>query len=391
MKYALETAIGRKPKTELDIIDECDEFLDSFANEKTINLNRLLGALSNIYPDSMDKKHAQKEMLYLINSLVYDEKEIEIEKIFNTNFIKLIEKILENPYLAEDEEDNYYNKVLEIAREFEPFLEETYASFAKKSEDTQKTLFGGNLLGKKQESVFLTLVTINLAKRFQELAEKTQTLILMSGTLHSDKVLKDIFGLEKFKVINAEIKNPGTIVKYRTGLEKNCKYENLKSGLVTRDKYLKALSCCIENAKKPIVVHVNSFEDLPSEYEKEEFKLNNLITKDELKEQQEKYAEQISNFKSGKTDVLFTTKCSRGIDFPGEMCNSIIITRYPYPNIQDLFWKILRKEKPDKFNEFYWDKARRDLIQKIARGVRFKGDHVILLSPDARVLEADLR
>jgi hypothetical protein len=36
------------------------------------------------------------------------------------------------------------------------------------------------------------------------------------------------------------------------------------------------------------------------------------------------------------------------------------------------------------------DKARRDLIQKISRGVRFKGDHVILLSPDSRVLDAYL-
>ncbi|MBS3087246.1 hypothetical protein J4226_01495 [Candidatus Pacearchaeota archaeon] len=39
--------------------------------------------------------------------------------------------------------------------------------------------------------------------------------------------------------------------------------------------------------------------------------------------------------------ILFSTKCARGVDFAGDKCNSIIITKFPYPNIQSLFWKIL--------------------------------------------------
>jgi Rad3-related DNA helicase len=405
LKYILEIVLGRKPKTELDIIDECDEFLDSFANEKTINLNRLSSALSNIFPDNIEKKQVQKEMIHMINSFLYDSKEIEIDKLYNTDFVKFIELILSNPYLAEDEEDSYYNRVFEIAKEFEPFLDETYASFSRKASfktgeanlnQKQSSLFGDSdsfsLFGRKEkEQGNLTLLTINLAKRFEDLLNKTQTLVLMSGTLHSEQVLKDIFGLKSFKVIEAEIKNPGTIVKYRTGREKNCKYENFRSGLISRRDYLTALSTCVANAEKPVLIHVNSFDDLPSDVEREEFGLHNLITKEKLKELQEKGNEQVDNFKKGKSDILFTTKCSRGIDFPGKMCNSIIITKYPYPNIQELFWKILRREKPNEYTAFYWDKARRDLVQKIARGVRFKGDHVILLSPDSRVLDADLR
>lgn len=404
-KYILETALGRKPKTELDVVDECDEFLDSFANERSINLNRLVSALSNLTNESQEKRQIIKDLIFSINNILFGRVEIEVEKIFNTDFIKIIEKIIDNPYLAEDEEDNYYNRVFEIAKEFEPFLEETYVSISKKkyfkqdsNQEKQSPLFNqdnslSNLFGRKQdnEQTYLTLVTINLAKRFEELLKSTQNLVLMSGTLHSEQVLKDIFGLKDFKIIEAEVKNPGTIVKYRTGLEKNCKYENFKYGLVSRQSYLKALSCCIENSQKPTLVHVNSFDDLPSELEKEEFGLHNLISKDKLKELQEKPKEAIQNFKEGKSDVLFTTKCSRGIDFPGKTCQSIIITRYPYPNIQELFWKILRKERPNEYLEFYLDKARRDLVQKIARGVRFKGDHVILLSPDSRVLEADIR
>ncbi len=40
--------------------------------------------------------------------------------------------------------------------------------------------------------------------------------------------------------------------------------------------------------------------------------------------------------------------------------------------------------------EFYLDKARRELIQKVSRGVRFKEDKVSLWSPDVRVLNAKL-
>ena len=36
LKYKLESAINRKPLTEVEIIDECDEFLDSFSEHINI-------------------------------------------------------------------------------------------------------------------------------------------------------------------------------------------------------------------------------------------------------------------------------------------------------------------------------------------------------------------
>ncbi|MDP1728784.1 MAG: DEAD/DEAH box helicase family protein, partial [archaeon] len=56
-QYLLETALGRKPKTDVEIIDECDEFLDNFALEGTINLTRLrLDLSSAISNESSQKK-----------------------------------------------------------------------------------------------------------------------------------------------------------------------------------------------------------------------------------------------------------------------------------------------------------------------------------------------
>jgi len=374
-KYIIETAIGRKPKTDLDVIDECDEFLDSFAEENTINLSRLSFALSSIFPQNQDSRSELKKINEKVNSLMFDFSLPEIDKLENTEISDLIFMILDAPDLAADDEDNYYNKVFEIAKEYEPFLGEAYVSFKKEKSE-------------KGETAYISLVTINLAARLKEIVDNTSALVLMSGTLHSEQVLKDIFGLDKFKVIEAEINAPGHVIRRPTGKEVNCKYENFKSGIVSRREYLQAFSACIEKAKPPILVHINSFEDLPNELEKAEFNLKNLVSKEKLLDMQHIFNTQIAKFKSGEISILFTTKCSRGIDFPGSQCNSIILTKYPYPNIKSLFWQILKKEKPDKFREFYMDKARRELFQKVYRAVRFKDDYVILLSPDSRVMDA---
>ncbi|MFW6233179.1 MAG: helicase C-terminal domain-containing protein [Nanoarchaeota archaeon] len=210
----------------------------------------------------------------------------------------------------------------------------------------------------------------------------------MSGTLHSSQVLKEIFGLNEFNIVNAETGNQGKINIKRTGLEMDCKYSNFSCGNYTRKDYLKALDKCIELSKKPAIVHINSFLDLPNEEEIKNFNLKNLINKNELKEKQkqDKKGKIIMDFKKGKLDVLFSTKISRGIDFPGEQCNSIIFTKYPNPNVKDSFWKILHKTKPGHYWNFYKDKAKRELLQKVYRGLRSKDDSVFVLSPDSRVL-----
>jgi len=389
-KYQIESSMGRKPKTDIEIIDECDEFLDSFASERKINLNRLHTALSNLLPQDQEKRIKVKELLYEINNILFNPKKIEIQKIKSSPIINLIEIIIENPNLAEDEELNYYNTVVETIRIFEHLLDETYISINQiKQEDNPKGLFEKKKFS-GEDTIIIDLVSINLSQKLRELIEQNKVLVMMSGTLHSEQVLKDIFGLEDFKVIEAEIESPGKIHKQRTGLEKNCSFANFKNGAVTRKMYLKILDMCMANAKPPILVHVSAFKDLPTEEENAEYKFENLITQERLRELQSRGNTAVDEFSSGTEDILFTTKCSRGVDFAGDKCNSIVITRFPYPNIQGLFWKILKQEQPEKFMEFYMDKARRDLFQKVSRGVRFKGDKVSLWSPDVRVLNANL-
>ena len=380
LKYKLESAINRKPLTEVEIIDECDEFLDSFSNQRNINLDRLQNSLIHVVAFEEKNERKIEEMHEIIGQIKRNKRVMdainsgEIIPLKETGVYDLIRIFTDSPeFLQEADDESYLFDVEETSKMFEDFLDETYVAFFKKD----KNLIAG-------------LVTTNLAKKFKEMAEKNKIIVMMSGTLHSPEILKNVFGISEFKIIEAETQQQGQITVKRTGLEIDCRYENFSSGKFSRERYLQALSECVRIAEKPLLVHVNSFQDIPSEEELGKYNIGNLISRERLKEiqKEDKSGKIIDMFKKGQIDTLFTTKCARGIDFPGEQCKSIIFTKYPNPNVKDAFWKILKQTKPNHYWSFYKDKARRELLQKIYRGLRFKGDHIYLLSPDTRVIEA---
>ncbi len=379
MKYQLESALNRKPHTEVEIVDECDEFLDSFSNYRNISIDRLINSLGNIFSsdeDNFKKIMEAKEILQHLkrdkrtNDLVYNKGIIPLKETGIYDLFKIF--IKNSEFIEEVDEESYVLEVDKTAKMFEEFLDESYVVFSK-----------------KDENLIASVVTTNLSKKFKEMIDKNKIIILMSGTLHSNKVLNEIFGLESFKIIQAEDKAPGEIFVKRTGLEKDCKYSNFSNGNHSRENYLKSLNLCLENSKRPTLVHVNAFQDLPNEIEIEELNLKNLVSSEKLREEQnlDKNGNIINEFQQGKRKVLFSTKASRGVDFPGEQCNSIIFTKYPNPNVQDAFWKILSKTRPQQYWNFYKDKAKRELLQKIYRGLRFEKDKIELWSPDSRVLD----
>jgi Rad3-related DNA helicase len=380
-QYVLETALGRKPLTEVEIIDECDEFLDSLSVEGTINLNKLSNELFMLDTSDIREKQIIDGCLNLIREILVDSRKYidkeEILEVCKTKVGELIKIITHNDIFYESrDEESYIEHCFEVAKDFYPILENVYVSF------TQD----------KKKDTYVKLVTVNLEQMLKSITDKNKAFVFMSGTLHSERVLREIFGITDFKTINAETFNQGTITKQKTGLEKDFSYDNFNKGRATREEYLRALDECVRVAKKPCVIHVSAFQDLPSYDEKQQFNLSNLIVASDLIEQQkeDKEGKLVKDFKSGKYSVLFTTRCNRGIDFPYETCNSVVITKFPYPNIQGLFWRILKKNKPAFFWDFYKDKAHRELLQKVYRSVRANDDHVFLLSPDIRVLESKI-
>lgn len=377
LKYKLESSMNRKPETEAEIIDECDEFLDSFSNQRTINLDRLQNSLNQIVVEYSDAELVLRQIGRTIEEIrsnpriQHSTSSKEIIPLKETEVYDLFKIILENKeFIYDIDDESYLYEVAETARMFDEFFNETYLTFSK-----------------KENNLMVEVVTVNLAKRLKEMLDKNKVIIMMSGTLHSDVILRNIFGLDKFKILDAETEQQGKIEVKKTGLEKDCKYENFLAGKISRKEYLLALDKCIGVSKKPTLVHINSFYDLPSEREKEEIGLDNTISREELIEiQDDKSDDNVKKFKRKEIDVLFSTKCTRGIDFPGEQCNSIVFTKFPNPDVKSPFWNILKRINPNYYWDFYKDKAQRELLQRIYRGLRFKEDHVYLLSPDERVL-----
>jgi len=380
-KYEIEMAIGRKPESDVDIIDEADAFLDSFSKEISVDLMHFQNSLQHLLPDNIKAEAAIK----VINELLVNEikqkgaigiDESKIYPLKETFFGRIISILLENRELQAEillDESNYANKALEAATMFEDMLPGTYVTYRR-----------------FENSLFASLVTINVSKKFQDLMAKTKALVLMSGTLHSPEVLENVFGITDYSVVEAETKTPGTISIFRSGKEFNCEHRNLSSGKEKRKQYLLALSECMKNAKKPVLVHVNAFDDLPSDFEVSEYGISNLVSRESLKSMQkeDRNGDMIASFKSKKSSILFTTKCSRGIDFPGDMCNSVIFTKYPNPNTRDIFWQVLRLTHSAYYWSFYADKAKREFLQRLYRALRSPQDKVLLLSPDTRVLDA---
>ena len=382
-KYKIETALDRKPETEIDIIDEADEFLDSFSNQSELNLTHLKNSLANLYSEHEDTRDLVNKIIELIKLEEQNKKAIGIDenKIFHindTNMQKILSLMLkdgniESETYFDDSASNYVSKAIGVAKEFEDFFNDTYLTYRF-----------------YEKNLYVNLVTTNLSKRLQEILDKNKAFVFMSGTLHSKTILEKVFGITDYRIVEAETIPPGTIEIYQTGKEFDCKYSNFNLGNITRENYFGVLSGCIEKAIRPALVHVNAFIDLPSEKEISQFSLKGLISREKLIELQEndKTGKLVSNFKKKLFDILYSTKCSRGVDFPGNSCCSVLFTKYPNPNPQNTFWKVLKRTHPQYFWDFYKDKARREFLQRLYRALRSQKDHVFVLSPDSRVLEA---
>jgi len=379
-KYLSELSSGRKPMTDIDIIDESDIFLDSFFEQSELNLTRLSNALKTLGIGEPSSRESIEEISMLIgleekNKRATGVDESKIFKIGETNILKILKILNSNSNLQTEislDELNYSNRAVEISKSFSGSSEGVYLIYRK-----------------EDESLFVKIVSTNLSHKINDLLSKTKAVVFMSGTIHSKEILENIFQIKKYDLVEAETMNPGSIEIIKTGKEIDCRYSNFSSGKHSREDYLFALSSCIEKAKDPTLIHVQAFQDLPSEEEKDNFKISNLMTRENLiaGQNEDRFGREIEDFKKGKFPKLFSTRCSRGVDFPGDSCNSIVFTKYPNPNVRDVFWEVIKQTHPSYYWSLYKDKARREFLQKIYRALRSKKDSVYILSPDSRVLD----
>ncbi len=375
-KYLSEIITEKKPATELEIFDEGDEFLDSLFQQKTINLSKLPSALRFLPITTDEGKETIKKMLEIIRNEEKNKNILGVDenKIYNINETKI--KELLKLFVGEVKNEistsslkTDANKALDASIDFKEVIDDVHLTYSK-----------------REEELYVHMVCTDIAARLKKIKDQSKVLIFMSGTLHSEKVLRELFGFKNFEIVEAEPINPGSAEVKRVGNEFKCDYTNMRA---RREQYLRALDNCIVEAKRPVLIQVSAFADLPSEKEKMRFGAK-VPSMEAMKSEQykDKLGRNVTQFKKGVSNCLYSTRATRGLDFPGETCNSIIFTKYPYPNINSIFWKVLRRTHPDIYWDFYNDKALRELRQRMYRALRSKKDHVYVLSPDIRVLDA---
>ena len=336
--WMLETlALKRKPMKPVEIIDEGDAFLDGLSLKKSITRRMLEGIEEKLIIDKAVGKKELNSFSYVfslfkeITRRTYEGDIGNNEKSFLKEFVSFLKGI-------NDENSANYSDILH-------FLNSCYVS-----------------ANEKQIEYFIPEPKI-VVKKILELSSKK--MLFMSATFQSEKILEDIFGFDNFCFIEGEPKFPGVVYPKQLGSEHRVTYKTWKYDEFKKS-YWNTLIKAIKQSAKPCLIPVHAYKYLPDNIREKLRGNNTLRTKD--------------------GSVIFSTVMKRGVDLKDDMCRSIIMLKFPFPNTQEPILKAMRLKLGDeKFWGYYQDIAKREFIQTIGRGVRHKEDWICLYSPDKTV------
>lgn len=349
-KWEIETWLGRKPKVPIEIIDEGDDFLDSLTYKTSIDRGtfRRIRRDELVSPETLNPNEAYFEDLIRkydpdgYDGFLQDEDYITAFLLDFSDMLKMAEP-----------SDYIYNKVMKIAI----ILRHLDTSWVK----TYRTKNSAGI------TMFIPKPDITL----RELSKRSGKILFMSATIHTPNSFNQIFKIRNLKIINGEERFPGTlyIMNYPNGTLPHVTFRKW-SDYKFRENYWSFLDDLIETATRPCLVQVHSYKYLPSKYNPSD----------------EQKREKFWHFED--EGVRFSTKMDRGIDLRDDLCRSIIILKYPMPDISDIVLKTMRKLLGnDPFWSYLRDMADRDLVQQCGRAVRNENDWCEIYTLDAKVLE----
>jgi len=344
-KWEAETWIGRKPRVPVEIIDEADMFLDSLSYKTSLS--------------NWDISKIEKARIFDEQETSYAEREIG----------QLYQKYRGKPEME-----------LTTAPDLESFVNGICMAIEGSSEPTLATLsFKLDVLLKFKEYVYFVAIDARNITGFMffiarlditlnELRKRSGKIVLMSATAHSPENLQNIFNIAPPKII-AQDDNPGTLYLMTPADYKLPKITHRTwDKLQIQQEYHRILEHQLRVATKPCYVLVHAMRYLPNAY-----KRNNDESRDTYWK------------RSKHKGVRFSTRMDRGIDLKDDQCRSIILLKYPIPNISDVLKKAQRKLLGETvFWKYINDMADRDLLQQCGRAIRHKDDWCQIYSPDRK-------
>jgi Rad3-related DNA helicase len=331
-KWAAEVSIGRLPEARITVIDEADGWLDSLAVKVLLTGKTIEGVRERIRRNIMlDYEGGETELQDRLEEL----RDLWSETLAGRGDpLKLVE---------------FLTGLLEEIDETSGRLYWKLKSVLEHRGHAEWEIGGRGIV------YFVPDPKIVLQSLLDRVGGKW---LLMSATVQSEDVLRDVFGIAP-TFVEGETRFPGELVQRRLGSEEVINYRKwMDDGF--RQKYWSTLHEIMREAKRQGFVPVHAHKYLPPGLRKKVLESADVCY---------------------HRDIMLSTKMDRGADLK-EM-KSVIILKFPYPDRGDPLLKGMeRRLGAEAFRRYYRDMAEREFVQQIGRTLRSDDDVVEFWSPD---------
>jgi len=343
--YLIETLItGRKPLKDVEVIDECDFFLDNLTFAEKVSKRRIEKVVKEVSKLGLEAYHLTQDCGELVS--MFSKATIQsyrgVARDVDIEVLKKLTYILNE--LSEKEVDEESNLSLLLR----------YANHLYVDVDSLKPSI----------TYFIPDMRVMVAKI---LRRATKRILLMSATPHSSEVLRNVFGLDDFVVVYGETRHQGEIRLCKTSQEEvisHTKWQNPNF----RERMYGVLGEILKKATPPTLIQVHAYKYLQDDMRELVKRRKVVILKDD------------------EVNATFSTTMTRGVDLKDDKCRSIVLLKCPYPNLQSPILQSMKEFVGEEaFWQYYHNIMIRNLIQYVGRGLRHKNDWVEIWSPDRLV------
>ncbi len=409
-KWKIETSIGRKPKVSLESIDEGDFWLDN----RSMSLEFSRSMIDRMLPVTNRMNEMKRNTLFLFDTVFQNIKEkiaesemkekgisIISSKEYKELFLHIMNMVLEYKKSAE-EDDVTLQKMVELATVLR-YIERASISIEE---------------GKNEIKIIKVFIPYpdNLLKDLFK--RSSENIIITSGTIHNNFVLDNLFGINNdnyiVELIEGRKETPGKLkcikpdllrVNYTTWQSPEFKkvYNNTLNYILdqlkiridqTTGKPGEGRILVLTPAKKyaeGIIDRPDIFVDFAKSKNEDESKrsINTSLT-----DFMEKSIEDVRKIKPTDIEIdgdvlrtekqiIVSTRMIRGADLRDNKCRAVVMTKWPMGDVSAGYNQALKLRFGDKiFWSIMKDKAEREAIQYVSRGLRHDWDWEYFSTPD---------
>lgn len=412
-KWSIETNIGRKPKVNIEIVDEGDYWLDN----RSISLEFSRFMIDKMMPVTNRMHEMKRNTLFLFDTAFQNikkkiaelseetkEKGVSIisSKDYRELFINLMNMVLEYKKSVE-EDDATLQKMVDLATVLR-YIEKASISIEE---------------GKKEEFRTIKIFIPYPDNLLKELFKKSSdNIIITSGTIHSNFVLSSLFGINNdnyiVQFVEGRKESPGKLKCIKANLLR-VNHTNWQSPEF-RKVYSETLNYILDQLKiridqttgKPgegkilvltpakkyaegIIGRSDVFVDFAKSKNEDDGKpsINTSLT-----DFMEKSIEDVRKIKPTDIEIngdvlrtnqqiIISTRMIRGADLKDNLCRAVVMTKWPMGDISAGYNQALKVRFGEKI---FWaiqkDKAERESIQYVSRGLRHDLDWEYFSTPD---------